>query len=151
MRRFVLFLISFAAVSAVCAQTQTPTQTETPNQNQRRSGAQGTLGSPGNAAGGLRGVYGPPESTAGQLTGVYAPPQSPSLAPLSSRLTGLNPATSGGVPSVSLPGSVREGERLPEGVRADPMSDRPGYGRAIVNGRNAIIEMRDNRIVQFSD
>ena len=44
-----------------------------------------------------------------------------------------------------------EGQSLPQGVQATPMSDRPGYGRAMVNGRPAIIEMNDNRIVQFND
>jgi hypothetical protein len=141
MRRLVLFLVSVAAVSAAYAQSQ----------NQKNSGIQGTFGSPESATGGLRGVYGPPESAAGHLTGVYAPPQSPSFAPLPRTITGVNPAVSGSVPSVSLPGEAHEGESLPAGVKADPMPDRPGYGRAVVNGRNAIIEMGDNRIVQFSD
>ena len=31
------------------------------------------------------------------------------------------------------------------------MADRPGYGRAIVNGRHAIVDMNSNRIVEISD
>jgi hypothetical protein len=31
------------------------------------------------------------------------------------------------------------------------MSDRPGYGRAMVNGRSAIVDLNDNRIIWLSD
>jgi hypothetical protein len=43
------------------------------------------------------------------------------------------------------------GQTLPEGVKPSPIPDRPGYGRAMVNGHRAIIDMNSNRIVQFSD
>ena len=138
--RFVLSLVVVAAAaSAAYAQ----------NQKTNSGGLQGSFGSSDSATGGLRGVYGPPGSSAGQLPGVHAPPRSPAATPFSSGLTGnLN---SGTVPSVSVPGSAQEGQSLPGDVKPDPMPDRPGYGRATVNGRPAIIDMNDNRIVNFSN
>jgi hypothetical protein len=99
----------------------------------------------------LRGVYGPPESAAGSLRGVYAPPQSAAPASLPKTITGPSAATSDSVPSYTMPGAAAVGQELPQGVTASPMSDRPGYGRVIVNGRNAIVDINDNRIVQLSD
>src|SRR5208283_3840024 len=87
--------------------------------------------SPDAASGGLRGVYGPVSSAPGQLRGVYGPSRATAATPLSSRLSGS--ANSSAIPSLSIPGTVREGQLLPEGVQASPMSDRPGYGRLLVN------------------
>jgi len=112
---------------------------------------QGSLGSPDTASGGLRGVYGPPGSAPGQLRGVYGPPQSPAPASLPTALAAPSSSTSDAIPTVSLPGKVEAGQSLPQGVTPSPISDRPGYGRAVVNGRSAVIDMNDNRIVQFSD
>jgi hypothetical protein len=135
MRRFVLSLVVLsAAASASYAQQKS---------------ALPALGSPDTASGGLRGVYGPVSSSTGQLRGVYGPSRTPAATPLSSRLSGS--ANSSLIPSVSIPGTVREGQLLPEGVQASPMSDRPGFGRALVNGRSAIIDLNSDRIVLFSD
>ena len=49
------------------------------------------------------------------------------------------------------PRQGREGEALPQGVQASPMSDRPGYGRARVNGRMAIVDLNGNHIVELLD
>jgi hypothetical protein len=91
----------------------------------------------------LEGVHGPPESGTGHLRGIFGPPQSAPAAAY---------GTSGPVPSVQLPGSGDVvGQVLPEGVKPSPMPDRPGYGRATVNGHSAIVDMGSNRIVQYSD
>ena len=87
------------------------------------------------------------------LRGVYAPP---GLTP---------PAKSSGKPTLSVPdygaigvgprvtisGEAIRGQMLPSNVSPAPISDRPGYGRAIVNGRRAIIDLNTNRIVQVLD
>lgn len=101
-------------------------------------------GSTGFAQNNLQGVYGPPQSDTGHLRGVFNAPQSPPAT--------ASYGTSAPVPSVSLPGSGDVvGRVLPEGVKPSPIPDRPGYGRATVNGRSAIIDMNSNRIVQYSD
>ena len=100
----------------------------------------------------LQGVYAPPGSARGQLQGVYGPPGSAAPAStLKSTLTAPDYGTSERGPEVSLPGSAAPGRTLPQDVKPSPIPDRPGYGRAVVNGRPAIIEMNDNRIVQYSD
>ena len=99
----------------------------------------------------LRGVYGPPELAAGSLRGVYAPPQSAAPTSLPTTITGPSSATSDSVPSFTVSGAAAVGQELPQGVTAAPMSDRPGYGRVIVNGHSAIVDTNDNRIVQLSD
>ncbi len=125
MRRFVLSLVAFfCAVSAGYAQNSAKT---------------------------LEGVYGPPQSAPGALRGVYGAPQSPPPQRLPSTITAPDYATSERGPIVSVPGKAELGESLPEGVKPSPIPDRPGYGRAEVNGRRAIIDMNDNRIVQYSD
>ena len=48
-------------------------------------------------------------------------------------------------------GEPTEGQALPNGVNPAPIADRPGYGRAIVNGKRAIIDLSNNRIVQVMD
>jgi hypothetical protein len=98
----------------------------------------------------LEGVFGAPLSAPGKLRGVYGSPQSAPAAPLSSTLSAPDPAPERG-PTVSVPGSAAVGQSLPEGVNPTPIPGRPGYGRAEVNGRPAIIDMGDNRIIQYSD
>ena len=98
----------------------------------------------------LQGVFGAPLSAPGNLRGVYGSPQSAPAAPLSSTLSAPDNAPERG-PTVSVPGSAAVGQSLPEGVNPSPIPGRPGYGRAEVNGRPAIIDMGDNRIVQYSD
>ena len=134
MRRFIVSLVVLsAAVSAGYAQQKS------------------TLPSPGapdSAGGGLRGVYGPPGSSR-QLRGVYGPSRTPAAAPLSSRRSGS--ANSSSIPHITIRGTVREGQLLPEGVLASPMLDRPGYGRLWINGRSAIVDLSTDRILQFTD
>ncbi len=139
MHRFILLpIVLFAAGSAGYAQ------------NQKNSGTlQGAFGSPESATGGLRGVYGPPGSAAGQLPGVYAPPQSPAPTPLPSTVAGPANTNTDNGPSVTLPGEVAAGQTLPGGVTATPIPDRPGYGRATINGHAAVIDMGDHRIVEY--
>ncbi len=96
----------------------------------------------------LQGVYGPPESATGNLRGVYGPPQSAPAAALPSTITAPDYGTAQRGPSVSLPGGVAPGEELPDGVEPSPIPDRPGYGRAMVNDRPAIIDLNTNRVVQ---
>jgi hypothetical protein len=88
---------------------------------------------------------------AGQLRGVYAPPQSAAPTSLPTTITGPSSSVSDNVPNVTMPGDAQIGQALPDGVAASPMVDRPGYGRAIVNGHNAIVDTNSNQIVQFSD
>lgn len=143
MRRFVLSLVVLIG-SAAAADAQL-------KDTLKGAGLKGAFGSPDSATGGLRGVYGPPESGVGQLRGVYGPPQPAQPTPLSSTIAGPSSSNSGSVPNVSVPGKAATGQTLPEGVQPTPMPDRPGYGRAIVNDRPAIIDLNDNRIVDFTD
>ncbi len=89
-----------------------------------------------------------------QLKGVYAPPGSSALgAPspkASSGLSGPNVPV-GGAPRVTVAGDPVQGQTLPPDVIPSPMSDRPGYGRVVINGRRAIVDLNTNRIVQLSD
>jgi hypothetical protein len=86
----------------------------------------------------LRGVYGPPGLT----------PSAPSGA---STFAAPELGAIGTGPRVTISGEAIRGQRLPSDVSPTPMSDRPGYGRAIVNGRRAIIDLNTNRIVQVLD
>ena len=79
------------------------------------------------------------------------PPQSAAPTSLPTTVTGSGSATSDSIPNVTMPGEAQVGQALPQGVTPSPMSDRPGYGRAIVNGHNAIVDTNSNQIVQFSD
>ena len=82
---------------------------------------------------------------------VFAPPQSaPRPAGLPSTVTAPDYTTERG-PSVSVPGSAEPGQSLPGGVNPTPIPGQPGFGRAVVNGRPAIIDMGANRIVRYSD
>jgi uncharacterized protein DUF1236 len=113
--------------------------------------AAGSAGYGQDNSGTLRGVYGPPQSAVGTLRGVYGSPQSLPPPALPSTVTAPDYGTSERGPDVSLPGSADPGETLPEGVKPSPIPGRAGYGRAVVNGRPAIIDMGNNRIVQYSD
>ena len=100
----------------------------------------------------LRGVYGPPQTAARRASRRAMVPRSPLPPPsLPSTVAAPNYGASERGPDVSLPGAANPGGTLPEGVKPSPISGRPGYGRAVVNGRPAIIDMGDNRIVQYSD
>jgi hypothetical protein len=103
-------------------------------------------------SGTLRGVYAPPGSAPGTLRGVYGAGALPAPLPtLPKTLAAPDYAASERGPEVSIRGRARPGESLPEGVRPAPIPGRAGFGRAVVNGRPAIVDMGDNRIVQFSD
>ena len=54
-------------------------------------------------------------------------------------------------PRVTIVGRAAEGQTLPSNVSPAPISDRPGYGTAIVNGHRSIIDLSNNRIVQVMD
>ena len=100
----------------------------------------------------LQGVFAPPQSAAGSLRGVYAPPPTIPRAPsLPSKVTAPDYGVSERGPDVSLPGTVSPGRTLPEGVKPSPIAGRAGYGRAVVNGRPAVIDMGNNRIIDYSD
>jgi hypothetical protein len=97
------------------------------------------LGSSGYAQDQLRGVYGPPGST---------PPPAKSGK---SSFSGLDSGAIGNGPRVTILGGATQGQTLPSNVTPAPMSDRPGYGTAIVNGHRSIIDLSNNRIVQVMD
>jgi hypothetical protein len=89
------------------------------------------------------------------LRGVYAPPgAAPPAAAKSGKpgsFSGLDPGAIGNGPRVTIAGRAAEGQTLPSNVTPAPMSDRPGYGTAIVNGHRSIIDLSNNRIVQVMD
>jgi hypothetical protein len=88
------------------------------------------------------------------LRGVYAPPGwTPPAAKSGSKATA--PQDYGGAvgngPRVTISGRATEGTMLPNDISPAPISDRPGYGTAIVNGHRSIIDLNNNRIVQVMD
>ena len=97
------------------------------------------MGSSGYAQDQLKGVYGPPGST---------PPAGKSGKPASSA---LDTGAIGNGPRVTIVGRAAEGQTLPSNVTPAPISDRPGYGTAIVNGHRSIVDLNNNRIVQVMD
>ncbi len=88
------------------------------------------------------------------LRGVYVPPGwTPPAAKSGSKATAA-PDYGGAIgngPRVTIAGQATEGTTLPNDVSPAPMSDRPGYGTAIVNGHRTIVDLRNNRIVQVMD
>jgi hypothetical protein len=87
-----------------------------------------------------------------QLRGVYGPPGlTPSTPSGKSGFSGLDSGAIGNGPRVTIGGKVTEGQTLPSNVSPAPMSDRPGYGTAIVNGHRSIIDLSNNRIIQVMD
>jgi hypothetical protein len=87
----------------------------------------------------LRGVYGPPGA---------APPPSKSGKATAAPDYGFAIGTG---PRVTIVGGAYEGQTVPSSVSPTPISDRPGYGTAIVNGHRSIINLNNNRIVQVMD
>jgi len=87
----------------------------------------------------LRGVFPPPGAV---------PPAARSGAPAAGALS-AGPIGVG--PRVTIFGKAIEGQTLPHDVSPLPISDRPGYGRAIVNGHRSIIDLSNNRIVRVLD
>jgi len=89
------------------------------------------------------------------LKGVYAPPSMSALGQSGkSSLTPSGPdfGAVGNGPRVLVPGGdpVR-GQMLPSDVNPRPISDRPGYGTAVVNGRRVIVDLNSNRVFQVLD
>jgi hypothetical protein len=97
------------------------------------------MGSSGYAQDQLKGVYNPPG---------WAPPVGKSGKPAASA---LDSGAIGNGPRVTIVGGAAEGQTLPSNVTPTPISDRPGYGTAIVNGHRSIIDLSNNRIVQVMD
>ena len=88
----------------------------------------------------LRGVYGPP--------GAAPPAAAKSGQPAASA---PDYGAIGNGPRVTIVGKAAQGQMLPSNVAPAPISDRPGYGIAIVNGHRSIIDLSNNRIVQVTD
>jgi hypothetical protein len=87
------------------------------------------------------------------LRGVYAPPGWTPPAAKSGKATAA-PDYGGPIgvgPNITIVGRAVEGQTLPSDVSPRPISDRPGYGTAIVNGHRTIIDLKNNRIVQVMD
>jgi hypothetical protein len=89
----------------------------------------------------------------GALRGVYGPPGSTAPAAKSGKSTFSSPDNGaiGNGPRITISQDPSRGQMLPSDVRPAPISDRPGYGTAIVNGRRAIVDLNSNRIVQVLD
>jgi hypothetical protein len=85
------------------------------------------------------------------LRGVYGPPGLTPATPSGKSTFAPDLGAIGTGPRVTISGEAIRGQMLPSNVSPSPMSDRPGYGRAIVNGRRAIIDLNTNRIVQVLD
>ncbi len=111
----------------------------------------GSAGYAQNDRGALQGVYGPPESAPGELNGVFTAPRSTPAARLPTIPTGPDYGTAERGPAVSVPGRVTQGQVLPDNVIPTPIPDRPGYGRVVVNGRPAIVDLSTHRVVQYHD
>ncbi|MGA8445785.1 MAG: DUF1236 domain-containing protein [Roseiarcus sp.] len=90
-----------------------------------------------------------------QLKGVYGPPGSSALGASGKSSGGLSSALGnvpiGGAPRITVSGDPVQGQMLPNDVTPTPIPDRPGYGRVVINGRRAIIDLNTNRIYQISD
>jgi hypothetical protein len=88
------------------------------------------------------------------LRGVFAPPGAAPPAAMKSGTpaTGALSSSPIGVgPRVTIVGKAAEGQTLPSNVSPAPISDRPGFGTAIVNGHRSIVDLSNNRIVQVTD
>jgi hypothetical protein len=87
----------------------------------------------------------------GALRGVFAPPGFTPPAAKASKSTPPAPnyGAVGNGPRVTVAGQPAQGQTLPNDVSPAPISDRPGYGTAIVNGRRTIVDLSNNRIVQI--
>ena len=97
------------------------------------------MGSSGYAQDQLKGVYNPPG---------WTPPAAKSGKPAAAA---LDSGAVGNGPRVTIVGGAAEGQTLPSNITPAPISDRPGYGTAIVNGHRSIIDLSNNRIIQVMD
>jgi hypothetical protein len=87
------------------------------------------------------------------LRGVYAPPglTPPAKSLGKSTLSFPDSGEVGVGPRVTISQEPSRGLLLPSNVNAAPIPDRPGYGKAVVNGRRVIIDLNSNRIYQVLD
>jgi hypothetical protein len=112
----------------------------------------------------LKGVYGPPGSSAlgssglggsglgGGLGGSGLGASGKSSSTLSAPDMGpIGGPIGGSGPRVIVPGTPVQSQTLPDDVTPTPLPDRPGYGAVVVNGRRAVVDLRNNRIFQISD
>jgi hypothetical protein len=86
----------------------------------------------------LRGVFGPSGAAPAAKSG-------------KSTLSAPDFGAIGSGPRVTIFGSATRGQTIPSNVNPAPIPDRPGYGKAIVNGHRVIIDMNSNRIIQVVD
>jgi uncharacterized protein DUF1236 len=89
----------------------------------------------------------------GALRGVYNPPglTPPAKTVGKSTLSAPNYDAVGTGPRVTISGEPTRDEMLPNDVNPTPIPDRPGYGKAVVNGRRVIVNLSNNRIFQVLD
>ncbi len=87
----------------------------------------------------LRGVYNPPGLTPPAKTVGKSTLSAPDSGPI------------GTGPRVTISGEPTRDQILPNDVTPAPIPDRPGYGKAIVNGRRVIVNLSNNRIYQVLD
>jgi hypothetical protein len=87
------------------------------------------------------------------LRGVYAPPGLPPPAKSVGKSTLSNPdfEAVGTGPRVTISQEATRGQLLPSNVSPAPIPDRPGYGKAVVNGHRVIVDLNSNRIYQVLD
>jgi hypothetical protein len=86
------------------------------------------------------------------LRGVFAPPgTAPAAKSGKSTLSAPDIGAVGSGPRVTIFGAATQGQTLPSNVSPAPIPDRPGYGKAIVNGHRVIVDLTNNRIVRVVD
>ena len=86
------------------------------------------------------------------LRGVYAPPGlPPPTKSVGSTLSTPDFGAVGTGPRVTISQEATRGQLLPSNVNPAPIPDRPGYGKAVVNGHRVIIDLDSNRIYQVLD
>ncbi len=87
------------------------------------------------------------------LRGVFAPPGAAAPASKSgtSTLSAPDFGAIGSGPRVTIFGAATQGQTLPSNVSPAPIPDRPGYGKAIVNGHRVIVDLTNNRIIRVVD
>ena len=101
--------------------------------------AMGSFGYAQDQPGALRGVYNPPGLT----------PSSKTVGKSTLSAPNLNALGTG--PRVTIPEEATRGQTLPNDVTPAPIPDRPGYGKAVVNGHRVIVDLNNNRIYQVLD
>jgi hypothetical protein len=87
------------------------------------------------------------------LRGVYAPPglSPPAKSVGKSTLSTPDFGAVGTGPRVTISQEATRGQVLPSNVNPAPIPDRPGYGKAVVNGHRVIVDLNSNRIYQVLD